>query len=307
MSFPFQNVYNIIKAEACAEWDAPTSKGSWAFELLARHIRLSTYIVLALLYNYTFDLAWAKELEFGWIAYVFARNYLLMVIMYGGWHWFLFDSMYSTFMKKLKFHPNTPSSEQMWRDRLFTTLGFTQSSIWEVVMLHAWANQSPWLKPFYADFWAYPLWSVFQVLLIGYWRDFHFFWIHRLIHPWRTQIIPDVGQFLYNNVHYLHHKSYITAPWSGLAMHPVEHLLYYSCTLLTMVFSLHPFHFWMNKLHADISPLPGHDGHDQPAGGSYFHHIHHAKYEYNYGTPLVPLDKLFGTYSDGSKWEKKKE
>ena len=51
-----------------------------------------------------------------------------------------------------------------------------------------------------------------------------------------------------------------------------------------MVFSLHPFHFWMNKLHADISPLPGHDGHDKPAGGSYFHHIHHAKYEYNYGT-----------------------
>ena len=68
----------------------------------------------------------------------------------------------------------------------------------------------------------------------------------------------------YSHVHSLHHKSYITGPWSGLAMHPVEHLFYYSCTLLTMVFSLHPFHFWMNKLHADISPLPGHDGHDKP-------------------------------------------
>eukprot|EP00729_Bicosta_minor_P023580 gene23580-18820_t len=42
--------------------------------------------------------------------------------------------------------------------------------------------------------------------------------------------VPDVGQFLYNNVHSLHHKSYITGPWSGLAMHPVEHLFYYSCT-----------------------------------------------------------------------------
>lgn len=59
----------------------------------------------------------------------------------------------------------------------------------------------------------------------------------------------------------------------------------------------------MNKLHADISPLPGHDGHDAPAGGSFFHHIHHAKYDYNYGTPLVPFDKLFGTYADGSKWK----
>ena len=25
----------------------------------------------------------------------------------------------------------------------------------------------------------------------------------------------------------------------------------------------------------------------------------------NYGTTMVPLDKLFGTYEDGSKWEKK--
>lgn len=85
--------------------------------------------------------------------------------------------------------------------------------------------------------------------------------------------------------------------WSGLAMHPVERMvslrsfgfrctsltpfivdfIYYTCTLLPMVWSLHPFHFWMNKIHADISPLPGHDGHDAPAGGSFFHHIHHAK------------------------------
>jgi sterol desaturase/sphingolipid hydroxylase (fatty acid hydroxylase superfamily) len=29
------------------------------------------------------------------------------------------------------------------------------------------------------------------------------------------------------------------------------------------------------------------------------------RYEFNYGTPMVPFDKLFGTYQDGSKWEKK--
>ena len=35
--------------------------------------------------------------------------------MYGGWHWFLFDSYYSDVMKKKKFHPkvqygfNSPS------------------------------------------------------------------------------------------------------------------------------------------------------------------------------------------------------
>ena len=79
-------------------------------------------------------------------------------------------------------------------------------------------------------------------------------------------------------------------------MHPVEHLLYYSCTLLNVVFVLHPVHFLFNKFHADLSPIAGHDGHDQPAGGSLFHYLHHAHFECNYGTPMVPLDVWFGTY-----------
>jgi hypothetical protein len=98
---------------------------------------------------------------------------------------------------------------------------------------------------------------------------------------------PQVIQSLYivaPQVHAFHHNNH--RRWSGLAMHPVEHFFYYSCTLLPMVWSLHPFHFWMNKIHADISPLPGHDGHDSPAGGSFFHHIHHAHYEY-VAPPLV--------------------
>jgi hypothetical protein len=55
----------------------------------------------------------------------------------------------------------------MYRDRLYTTLGFTQSSIWEVAMLHAWASESSWVQPYYSSFWAFPLWSIAQVLLIG--------------------------------------------------------------------------------------------------------------------------------------------
>ena len=132
-------------------------------------------------------------------------------------------------------------------------------------------------------------------------------WCHRVMHPWNWRIFgADVGQFLYTNVHSLHHKSYNTGPFSGLAMHPVEHLLYYTCTLLPLIFSLHPIHFLFNKLHADVSPLPGHDGFDKPGGGSHFHYLHHAHYNCNYGTPMVPFDKLFGTYEDGSRWETKK-
>ena len=151
---------------------------------------------------------------------------------------------------------------------------------------------------------------------MGYWRDCHFFFCHRFMHPWfdkKTRAtsswkpwVPDVGQFMYEHVHSLHHKSYNPGPFSGLSMHPVEHLLYYTCTLVSLLYPLHPVHFLFNKFHADLSPLPGHDGYDKPGGGSYFHYLHHAHYDCNYGTPMVPLDQLFGSYQDGSKWEKKK-
>eukprot|EP00295_Goniomonas_pacifica_P027433 CAMPEP_0175937346 /NCGR_PEP_ID=MMETSP0108-20121206/22093_1 /TAXON_ID=195067 ORGANISM="Goniomonas pacifica, Strain CCMP1869" /NCGR_SAMPLE_ID=MMETSP0108 /ASSEMBLY_ACC=CAM_ASM_000204 /LENGTH=93 /DNA_ID=CAMNT_0017261483 /DNA_START=390 /DNA_END=669 /DNA_ORIENTATION=+ len=68
--------------------------------------------------------------------------------------------------------------------------------------------------------------------------------------------------------------------------------------------TLHPLHFLFNKFHADLSPIPGHDGFDKPGGGSYFHYLHHAHYDCNFGTPLVPLDKLFGTFEDGSRYVK---
>lgn len=54
---------------------------------------------------------------------------------------------------------------------------------------------------------------------------------------------------------------------------------YYTCTLLPLVMTLHPAHFLFAKFHADVSPVAGHDGHDQPGGGSHFHYLHHAYFD----------------------------
>ena len=74
--------------KATADHDAEVSKassqGAWHLELGVRHLRLSTYVFLALAYQATFDIEWAKELRWQWIAFVFAHNHLLMVVMYGG-------------------------------------------------------------------------------------------------------------------------------------------------------------------------------------------------------------------------------
>ena len=147
--------------------------------------------------------------------------------------------------------------------------------------------------------------AVVHILFVIYWRDFHFYFAHRydiltgfatpfpdisarilytiqirVMHPWFNikygLMDGDVGAWLYRVAHSLHHKSHNPGPWSGLSMHPIEHLIYYSCTLTPLVWTLHPIHFLFNKFHADVSPLPGHDGYDKPGGGSYFHYLHHG-------------------------------
>lgn len=89
-------------------------------------------------------------------------------------------------------------------------------------------------------------------------------------------------------------------------MHPVEHLLYYTCaTLPPLLIAVHPLHFLYTKFHADIAPIGGHSGMEEPMGGADYHYLHHAKFECNYGVPFpVNFDKVFGTWAD---WDTFKE
>ncbi len=123
------------------------------------------------------------------------------------------------------------------------------------------------------------------------------------MHPWwsiqKGFRQGDIGAFLYRHFHSLHHKSHNPGPWSGLSMHPVEHFFYYTCAYFPLLFSCHPLHFLYAKFTADISPIAGHDGHDDPAGGGgAFHYLHHAYFECNYGVKLIEFDRLFGTYKE---------
>merc|ERR1711871_468691 len=51
------------------------------------------------------------------------------------------------------------------------------------------------------------------------WRDFHFYFAHRFLHI----------RCLYKFVHVLHHRNKEIEPWSGLCMHPIEHLYFCMC------------------------------------------------------------------------------
>ena len=90
--------------------------------------------------------------------------------------------------------------------------GCTVWTAYEV--LYVWGAANGWFP--YLDPARHPVWFVAIFLLIPLWRETHFFLVHRLLH-WRP---------LMHAFHRIHHLNPNPGPWSGMAMHPVEHLLY---------------------------------------------------------------------------------
>ena len=129
-------------------------------------------------------------------------------------------------------------------------------------------------------------------------HEFHFFCIHRLIH------MP----FLYRYVHSVHHNSVNPSPFSSLAMHPVEHLLYPRRDGVAPDNPVQPDDRSLSAAFRGLRSDPGHIGFEKIEIGeetamdshAYIHYLHHKKFEVNYGDGLIPLDKWFGTFHDGS-------
>ena len=152
---------------------------------------------------------------------------------------------------------------------------------------------------FYLDIFDNHFLFFFWVLMIPFWRDTHFFIIHRMMHPYNTKYFPDIGRWLYKNAHYLHHLSHNITPWSGIAMHPIESFFYESAIIVPCFFKHHPIFMNIIKIDLTLSAVLGHDGHDFPGAGNFYHYLHHTKINVNFGTPNSPFDYFFGSLDRG--------
>jgi len=91
-------------------------------------------------------------------------------------------------------------------------------------------------------------------------------------------------------------------------MHPIEQLLYFSSVLLHVIIASNPILAIYQLNFAGFGAVVGHIGFDKieigEAAGfdshAYAHYLHHKYFEVNYADGLVPLDKLFGTWHDGT-------
>ena len=180
-------------------------------------------------------------------------------------------------------------------DNMFWTLvwGVPIWTFYEIVYFHAFAiGMTPVLT-----FREHPFLFIAMFWVILLWKGLHFYWVHRFLHH------PAI----YKTVHSVHHRNIITGPWSGISMHPLELLPYFSGLLIHLVIPSHPVHFLFHAYALALNPAFPHSGFDalfiknkrSLKTGEFFHQLHHRYFNCNYGTPEMPWDKWFKTYHDG--------
>ena len=182
-------------------------------------------------------------------------------------------------------------------DNMVWTLvsGVTVWTAYEVLMLWAMANgYAPILSAV-----DNPLTFAALLFLTPVWISFHFYWIHRWLH-WPP---------LYKAAHALHHRNTNVGPWSGLSMHPMEHLLFFSSVLIHGIVAAHPIHILFHMQHQALTATTSHTGFEglvfadknRLALGTFHHQMHHRYFECNYGNLEMPWDRWFGSFHDGTE------
>ena len=247
------------------------------------------------------DLERMTRVEPGWIALLWLRNALLLGLVAGGLHWhlhvrkaqekrFKFDKRWlASNSRRFLFHDQV-------KDNMFWSLisGVTIWTAYEAATL--WAYASGFIA---GTTWAEaPVYLAFLLVLTFFWSSAHFELAHRPLH-WRP---------IYRLAHALHHKNVNTGPWSGISMHPLEHLVYFTVFLLWWVVPADPVVITLTGFFQGLSPAISHCGFQKirlgsntwlPAG-THFHTLHHQLFDVNYGQQITPTDKLFDTWHDGT-------
>lgn len=242
-----------------------------------------------------------ETLSAGWISLILLRNLGLAVLVIGAWHmWLYVWRKQSTAFKYNRSWPAAKSSVFLFNNQTADNMFWTLASgvpIWtayEVLLLWAYANGMISIVSFSEN----PLGFIALFFLVPFIHEVGFYFAHRLLH-WPP---------LYRVAHKLHHRNTNPGPWSGLSMHPIEHVIYFSTILLFFIIPSHPIHMINLASRLGVAPAQGHTGFDRMATGKnasmdtsyYAHYLHHKYFEVNYADGMVPLDKWFGSFHDGS-------
>ena len=241
-----------------------------------------------------------------WTLILYAVNAGGIFVMYGAIELFYYvkRKQGTRFKYNAKFPSENPSDVFWFKSQNldnFLRSFFISIPIWTLIqVLFLWCftngiHAFGWLG--WQDSWV---WLVVLTLLAPAIHEIHFFCGHWVIHQ----------GVLYKWIHSVHHNSINPSPWSSMSMHPVESTFFFSEVLWHLLIPSNPIVAMFQLNSTAYGAVNGHIGFEKlEMGGeaaldshAYAHYLHHKYFEVNYGGEgLVPLDKWFGTWHDGSK------
>jgi sterol desaturase/sphingolipid hydroxylase (fatty acid hydroxylase superfamily) len=271
----------------------------WPYNAFWLAVTLITWMWL------TPDLAAMQTVELWWVAVLLVRNMALLLALFGGLHLYFYimrgqkDEFRFTLKPFIKGARHFLFRNQV-RDNMLRTLAVAVPIITAYEVATYWLFANGFLGLFDLGESSVLFWGWFAVMILAapFIHSVHFYLGHRLLHV----------RWFYRNFHALHHRNVEVGPWSGLAMHPVEHIIYFSTIVVPWLLALHPVNALYQLQLAAFLPALSHSGYDRLKvgksleidAGAHFHYLHHKYFECNYGGSLLPLDKMFGTFHDGS-------
>lgn len=248
------------------------------------------------------DATQASHLSAGWILMILVRNLAAITLFVGGLHLLMYRRRHQG--TAYKYNPawlakndrNFLFRDQLW-DNVFWNLaaGVPVWTFYEVATL--WLSANGVIPTIAIE--QHPIYFAVLLLTSPIWTIVHFYTVHRVLH-WRP---------LFRHAHHIHHRNLNIGPWSGLSMHPLEHLLYFSAICLYWIIPAHPLIIQFTLINLALGASVGHLGFGQIALGEgrnfgnehYIHYLHHRFFRVNYTEALVPIDKWLGTFYDGTE------
>ena len=243
-----------------------------------------------------------KTLGLDWIAPLFLRNLILMIVVAGGLHLYLHKFKKQGAKRQYDARPLATNKRVFtFNDQVLDNIFWTCASgvtVWTALeSLMMWAMANGYAPQLYGT--GSIGWTILLIFMIPIWESLYFYLIHRLLH-WPP---------LYRAVHALHHRNTSVGPWSGLSMHPIEHVLFLGSVLIHFIIPANPLVLIYHLQYYTLSAATTHAGFEgieigdkiRLPLGTFHHQMHHRFYECNYGGLEFPFDKWFGSFHDGTE------
>jgi sterol desaturase/sphingolipid hydroxylase (fatty acid hydroxylase superfamily) len=278
--------------------------GRWLLAYLWPHNAIFMAITLAYMYFVLPSVEVIKTFSWEWVLTIHAVNAGGVFLLYGAVEliYYVRRKQGTRFKYNAKFPSENPSDVFWFKSQNidnFLRTFFVSIPLWTAVecfTLWCFANGiGNWIDP-----WAHPYWIAALILLAPAIHEVHFFCIHWLIHQ----------QPLYKWIHSVHHNSINPSPWSSMSMHPVEAFAFFAEMMWHLLIPSAPIAAMFQLTSTAYGAIVGHIGFDKLEvtegqtmdSHAYTHYLHHKYFEVNYGGDgLIPLDKWFGTWHDGTK------